>query len=103
MTTKLYHRLRELDSQKNFYEGMTRVNIYHAVAKKAGVSVRDVADLAYNGPHSVGYFTSQKILAAVASLQGRPITENEALMLFANDTQTIERENSLTNYRNRWL
>jgi predicted transcriptional regulator len=103
MTTRLYHRLNELGSQKNFYKGTTRVNIYHSIAEKAGCSVKEVANLAYDGPHSINVLTARKIIGAVGSIQGKAISENEMMLLFADDTTTVERNNSYTGLRRRYL
>src|SRR5438270_13436002 len=61
-----------------------RLNIYHAIAEKAGCSVRDVSNLAFDGPHSINILTAQRIIGAVGSIQGKAIGESEMLHLFAD-------------------
>jgi|SRR5882762_11675291 len=104
MTTKLYHRIGELGERRTlFSKDGTRMGIYHAIAQKAGCSVGEVADLAFDGPHSISPITAQKIIGAVGMIQGKAISENEMLMLFANDTTTIERDNRYANLRRRYV
>jgi len=88
MTTKLYHRLAELENRRHLLKDGTRTNIWNAIAEKAGCSVGEVANLVYDGPHSINVLTAQKIIGAVSIIQGKAISENEMLMLFANDTKT---------------
>ena len=103
MTTKLYHRIGELGERRTlFSKDGTRMGIYHAIAEKAGCSVREVADLAYDGPHSINILTAQRIIGAVGSIQGKAIGESEMLHLFANDTTTVERDNRYAKLK-RWL
>lgn len=102
MTTRLYHRIKEIDGRQRLLKDGGRMNVYHAIAEKAGVSVDKVTSLAYDGPHSVDVFTAQKIIGAVGIIQGKAIGENEMLTLFENDTATIERNNSYAKLSRRY-
>ena len=94
MTTKLYHRLKELDNRHHSLKNGTPVNVYAAVAERAGCSIQDVTNLAFDGPHSgVNVFAAKNIISAVGIIQGRPIGEQEMMMLFANDPRTNENNN----------
>src|SRR4051794_18664986 len=104
MTTKLYHRLRELDNQVHFLKNGTRANVYSAIAEKAGCRAKDVADLAYDGPSGMDHFKVHRIIAATGIIQKRAILDAEMLTLLQNDTTTIESDNALVGFKRprRW-
>jgi hypothetical protein len=107
MTTNLHSRLEQMEG-RTFYSAKNRhqcLTARQAIAERAGVALRDIVDLEYDGITAVGAKTASKILDALGDVQGSHIDDKEKMRLVAGDTKTVIKQNegAMTRDKKRYL